>query len=143
MLRKEARLILSSQLYVPSLLFDLPRISAVEIIKVTKSLKEIEIQFKTSSLNIMILDLIGNKILFCDNAFENLTGQGIPNSNVLVYGLPSVILTLPLLFVNETFWKTNQLLFGLSRHALSIWCRIRGQLDKNTQDHLYRLLKTI
>ena len=143
----EVAKVVRSQFQAPRLLLNLPRITEVEVIDIQKLTGKIIIKFQTMDRSSeMILDLDQDQIIWKDGAYFDLTGEehiGTDSFGTLVLGLPSIVITAPALVANTLFWKTSNKVFGMSRHALSIWCRLRHQLDHETQNHLLRMLSRL
>jgi hypothetical protein len=139
--------VIRSQFKAPRLLLDLPRVTSVEVTSVQKFAGRIVISLQTLGHDSeIILNLIDDQIIWHDGAYNDLTGEytiGTDSFETLALGLPSIVATASILAANSLFWKTSNRLFGMSRHALSIWCRLRHQLDHETQNHLLRMLRKI
>lgn len=136
-----------SQLQGPKLLLNLPRLIEVEVTDVQKFTGRIIIKLRTINRNSeMILDLDHDQIIWKNGVYFDLTGEehiGTDSFGTLILGLPAIMVTAPVLAVNTLFWKTSNKVFGMSRHAISIWCRLRHQLDRETQNHLLGMLSCL
>lgn len=143
MISKVAKVV-RSQVRAPKLLLDLPYIYDVEITKIEKSQDKTVIRFRAIGKdNYIILDTVGNQIIWGPGAYADLTGHnhlGIDSLDILLLGAPAIAASAPLLAINSLVWKASKKLFGMSRHILSIWCRIRAQLDPDTETKLFNLL---
>lgn len=59
----------------------------------------------------------------------NNSGSGSAEIGMFLFGLPSLIITSPLLIINHLLWSGWEKMMGMERHAWSVWIRIKDQLD--------------
>lgn len=59
-------------------------------------------------------------------------GSGSGDIGIILFGIPGLILTSPILAINHLLWSAWEMMTGMERHVWSIWIRIKDQLDPLT-----------
>jgi hypothetical protein len=58
-------------------------------------------------------------------------------------GLPSLLVTSPILIANGLGWAALEKVVGMNRYAWTVWLRLKDQLDVPTRDLLQEALKRL
>lgn len=70
---------------------------------------------------------------------SNIGGSG--DLGVLIFGIPGLLLSSPILILNGLLWRAVYSVTGMDRHQLSFYLRVKNQVDSYTQNLLKQALK--
>ena len=67
--------------------------------------------------------------------------QGSGAIGVAIFGLPSLILGLPVILLARTYYRVKEAVVGMDRHSWALYQKLQGQLDPETRLLLWDALK--
>lgn len=122
------------QYKAPQLMMDLPSYCSVKVTGIRKRSNSFILDYECKGRSGYIsLDLEQHVFHMTGPDLTETEYLGSAGLGIIAIGLPSIILTFPL-------WATTGLIIGLmehlskmNRHSLSLWLRLKNQLDFETQ----------
>ncbi len=147
--------ILASQLYAPLMILDIPSFKKINVKKVLETpalpamfgnITNIIPGQRPKLLHLILnknyewiqIDLENESIFSINGNPTNEIHNGSAGIGIAIFGLPSLILTSPLLILNAILWKAIESHYNMTRHMLVLWLKIKDQIPEQYKEIVHK-----